>query len=297
MRTNFMHVRWKDLLVISLVLAPGAGSFAQSVMKDLETGLTARGKSLSCDQVYLSDGEQIIKRNTFFYGETYYVNFDGLEGFNREDGRAFPDMQLLVVGEEGDTMLYYTDMYADYEEGIENDPLDLYAEVTVADPMHSGRHYTLYLIISDKKGEGTFKADLDFIAARDENILVESEKLSYREIYLFLPESGLTITDGKAGFNETIYFLFEGLDGFSVRDGQVEMGLSMLIKDGEGNVILEEPDLFENSSQPYEDVNLQVASSLILTGSEVANPVYYEVRIWDKEHSAWIKASTELLIE
>ena len=297
MSVIFKQIRWRYLLVASLLLAVFSCSFAQFVKKDLKTGLTSRGEGISCDQVYLSDGEQIIRWNTFVYGETYYVNFDGIDGLKRENGRAFPDMQLLIVGENGDTAVHYTDMYADYEEGFENDPLELYAEVTVADPMHSGHNYTLYLTISDKRGNGTLESSLDFSIVRDDRIEVEGEKLGYREIYLFSMDSGLTILDGKVSFNETIYFLFEGLDGFSVRDEQVELGLSMLIRDGGGSVILEEADLFEDGIQKYEDVHMQVASRLILTGEEIANPVHYEVRIWDKRSSGWIRASTKLLVE
>ena len=297
MEVKIKQIRLRFLLVASLLLTVYACVFTQSVKKDLETGLTSRGNILSCDQVYLSDEEQVIRRNTFIYGETYYVNYDGMNGMERVEGRVFPDMQLLIVSEEGDTAIYYTDMYADYEEGIDDDPLELYAEVTVAHPMHSGNNYTLYININDKKGDGTFKTSLDFNIVRNDKIDVESETLSYRELYLFSKDYNHTITDGKTSFNETIYFLFEGLDGFTVRDGLVQMGLSMLIRDGEGNIILEEADLFDNGSQKYEDVNMQVASSLVLTGTEIANPVSYVVRIWDKQDSGWIRASTELLIE
>jgi hypothetical protein len=297
MKANLKREHLRDFLLASLLLAVYTCSFAQSVQKDLETGLTTMGMGLSSDHVYLSDGEEIIKRNTFIYGETYYVNFDGMYGFEREDGHAFPDMQLLVVGEEGDTALHYTDMYADYEAGIEDDPLELYAEITVANPMHSGKNYTLILNISDKRGEGTFKASLDFSIARDDKIQLAYEKFRFREIYLFSLESGQTITDGKASFDETIYFLFEGLEGFALDDGRIQLGLSMVVKDANGNIILDEPDLFGDGYQKYEDVHQQVASSLVLTGSEIANPVLYEVRIWDKRGPAWLSASTKLVVE
>jgi hypothetical protein len=106
-----------------------------------------------------------------------------------------------------------------------------------------------------------------------------------------------TITDGKARFNETIYLLFEGLEGFVVDGGKVKLGLAMVVKDANGRIILDEADLFGDDYQNYEDVHQQVASSLVLTGSEIANPVRYEVRIWDKLGSAWVSASTLLVVE
>jgi hypothetical protein len=292
--------RWikrKDFLVLSLFIFVHPANLAQSVFKDLESGLTSMGKGLSCNQVYLSDGQQVTKRNVFIYGETYYVNYDGMHGFVREAGNAFPDMQILIVGEHGDTVLYINDLYAGYTDGIGNDPLDLYAEITVAEPMHSGGDYTLHVDISDKRGDGSFRTSLDFSVLRDQRIEVESEQLTGREIYLFSQQTGQTITDGRTGFNETIYLLFEGLEGFVVQDGQVQLGMSMLVRDAEGNTILDQADLFGDAYQSHEDVHQQVASSLVLTGNQIANPVQFRVRIWDKNGPGWIRVVTELIVE
>jgi len=271
--------------------------FAQSAEKDLQSSLTTRGNGLSCDNVYLSDGEKIIKRNTFIYGETFYVNFNGMEGFERVGESAFPDMQLTIVSEHGDTALHLNDLYAAYKEGIDLSLLQLNAKVTVANPVHSGETFTLYVDIQDKRGKGSYAATLDFTVVRDDRIQISSKQLNSREIYLFSQQRGLTITNGQAGFDENIYLLFEGLEGFTVNAGQVQLGLSMVVKDFDGNVILDEADLFGDSPLKYEDVHLQVASNFILTGSQIANPVSLAVRIWDKGSSAWISASTEIFVE
>jgi len=280
-----------------LILATCTNNDAQSVWKDLETGLTIRGQGLSCNSAYLSDGEDIIKRNTFTYGETFYVSFEGMEGFEKEGDNAFPDMQLTIVSDQGDTALHLNDLYAEYTEGIDYSPLELYAQVTAANPMHNGGNYTLYVNIGDKRGDGTLKATLDFSVARDPGIKIEGKGIESREIYLFSQQNNHTITDGEAGFNENIYLLFEGLEGFYVDDGQVQVGLSMVIKDADGNVILEESDMIGDDALSYEDVHQQVAPNFILTGSEITNPVSCLVRIWDKKSTAWISASTEIQIE
>lgn len=297
MKLISLHATWRNLALVTVLLTFSSCNFAQSVEKDLQSGLITRGDGLSCDDVYLSDGENIIKRNTFIYGETFYVNFDGMEGFVREGESVFPDMQLTIVSEQGDTALHLDDLYAAYEEGIDLSPLQLYSEVTVANPVQSGVPYTLYVDIRDKNGKGSFAATLDFTVHRDEKIQLQSEHLKSREIYLFSQQRGLTITNGRAGFDENIYLLFEGLEGFTLDGGQVRLGLSMVVKDADGNVILDEADLFGDSPLNYEDVHLQVASNFILTGSQIANPVTVTVRIWDKGSSAWINASTDIIIE
>jgi len=245
MKLISLHATWRNLALATVLFTISSCNFAQSVEKDPQSGLITRGDGLSCDDVYLSDGENIIKRNTFIYGETFYVNFDGIEGFVREGESVFPDMQLTIIGEQGDTALHLDDLYAAYEEGIDLSPLQLYAEVTVANPVQSGETYTLYVDIRDKKGEGSYTATL----------------------------------------------------GFTVNGGQVQLGLSMVVKDADGTVILDEADLFGDTPLNYEDVHLQVASNFILTGSQVTNPLTVTVRIWDKGSSAWIIASTEIVIE
>ena len=288
---------WRYLAIASLLFFIYSENFAQFVEKDLVTGLTTRGNGLSCAEVYLSDEEKFIERNLFIYGETFYVNFAGMEGFNRMGKSAFPEMQLLIVSEHGDTALHVNDLYARYEEGIEFSPLDLNTEVTVANPVHSGVNYTLFVNIRDKRGNGTLSSTLEFTVVRDERIKISGNKLTSREIYLFSQQGGHTITNGQAEFNENIYLLFEGLEGFSMVDGQVLLGLSIAVKDVDGNVILDEADLFGDAVLSYDDAQTQLSPNFILRGTYVANPVSFKVRIWDKKSSAWISASTELFVE
>jgi len=286
----------RSLVFAGLFIAINSCQFAQSVEKDLVTGLSTRGDGLSCANVYLSDGENVIKRNTFQYGETYYVNFDGMEGFERVGQGAFPNMQLVIVNDKGDTVLYVSDMYDGYTQGIENSPLDLYGEITVADPIHTGGDYTLYVNIRDKKGNGKFRATLEFDVVPDKNITITGNQVSSTEIYLYSQQRGRAITDGQAEFNENIYMLFEGLEGFSVEEGKVHLGLSLEVKDATGNLILDEPDLLGAEPMSYDMVHEQLAPNFILTGSEIANPVNCKVRIWDKKGTAWINTSTEITV-
>jgi hypothetical protein len=97
---------FRGLVFAVLLITFNSCNFAQSIEKDLVTGLTTRGDGLSCEEVYLSDREKVIKRNTFTYGETYYVNFDGMGGFEREGKNAFPNMQLVIVSELGDLSFF-----------------------------------------------------------------------------------------------------------------------------------------------------------------------------------------------
>lgn len=268
--------------------------FRKSVKKDFLTGLATLGDGLSCDNVYLSNGEQKLSRSSFIYGEKFYLNFENMEGFKKSEDRTFPGMQLLVVSEAGDTVLKNNDLYAGYTNGINISPLLLQTNITVADPIHSDNNYTLYINIWDKKGEGTYKAEMDFDVLSNDQIKIENKNVSYDEIYLFSQERRTVITDNNAKFNENIYMIFEGLEGFKVESGKVFPGLSIKAKDSEGEMILNEEDLIGESGMELSALNLRIAPSFIFKDSNIKSPVTCEIVIWDKKSESRIKASARL---
>ncbi|HJX72271.1 MAG TPA: hypothetical protein VJ346_09970, partial [Bacteroidales bacterium] len=156
---------------------------------------------------------------------------------------------------------------------------------------------SLNINIWDKKGEGTFTAKMDFDIISNKQIAIESNHVSYDEIYLFSKEREITITDNAAKFNENIYMIFEGLEGFKEEEGKVFIGLSMKIADSEGNLILNEDDLMGDSYMIASDIKSQLSPNFIFTGSDIKNPVNCEIVIWDKKGESKIKASVKLNIE
>jgi hypothetical protein len=271
-------------------------NFRKSANVDFLTGLSTMGDGLVCDEVYLSDGENKISGSSFTYGEKVYLNFDNITGFVQHEGSAFPGMLLSVVSQKGDTVLKIDDLYADYTEGINGSPLLLRANLTIADPMHSNSEYTLHVIIWDKQGKGTFKANLGFNVIPNERIVIESKGVSYDEIYLYSPENSATITGDNAGLNENIYMLFEGLRGFKQEAGLVNFGLSLKITDDAGAVVLNEEDLVGDEGMEISKFNSQVAPNFNINDPGIRNPVTCEIVIWDKKSESSIKASVKLNI-
>ncbi len=281
-------------VIVLVMLALISCDYSKSVSKDLQTGLTTRGDGLSCEDVYLSDGEQEINRNTFIYGENVYVNFENIEGFNKEEGKAFPGMQLCVVSQSGDTVMIYPDLYDDYQDGISISPLLLQSTLTVADPIHSGNEYTLYINIWDKNGEGTFIATLDFDVSPDEQIKIENNMLSYDEVYLFTREGNSVIIGNEANYNENIFMIFEGLEGFQEEDGKIFIGLSIKIRDQEGEIIINEEDLIGDSGLETSQIKDQLAPNFIIRDTSIDSPVSCEIVVWDKKSDSNIRASVNL---
>jgi len=287
-------------IFIFILLALSSCDVRQSVNKDLVTGLLTRGDGLSCEDVFISTDEGQISRNTFVYGETFYLNFSNIEGFTKVDNNAFPGMLICVTNEAGDTIMQTGDMYADYTGGINLSPLLLKADLTVARPVQSKQEYTLFINIWDKQGDGTFTAELPFSVTENEKIKIENNIATCDEIYLFSKEKDRVITDGKVGFNETIYFIFEGLSGFQEENGKVFVGLKMQATDNAQNVILSYDDLFksyEETGISIADFNSQIYASIVFTEGEIVNPVLCEVTIFDRKSDASIKVITDLFLE
>jgi hypothetical protein len=294
---NFKIMKTKLLVITMSLFAVFSCEFRKSVNKDLITGLTTKGDGLSCENVYLYDGKEKISRKSFTYGEKIYMNFENIEGFKKQEDHAFPGAQLFVLNPSGDTVFKTNDLYADFVDGLNISPLLLQPSLTVASPMHSNNDYTLYANIWDKKGEGTFTAEMGFNVVPNKQIEIESSNVSYDEIYLFSKEREITITDNKAKFNENIYLIFEGLQGFKEEAGKAFIGVSMKIADAEGNALLNEEDLIGDAGMEISALKSQLAPNFIITGSEIKNPVTCDITIWDKKGESRIKAAIKLNIE
>ena len=271
--------------------------FRKSVHKNLQTGLTTKGDGLSCSDVYLSDGNNKITETNHIYGQKFFINFENIEGFTNVNGRVYPEMDLYVINEKGDTALQQTDMYASLTNGTDISPLLLNCNIVVGNPIHSNENYTAHVKIYDQKGDGTFIATLDFSVVPNGQINIESEKLSCQEIYLFSGERSTAIVDNKATFNEHIYLLFEGMEGVETLDGKCQIGLSILARDNSGAVIINEGDLFSGQEFSLEEIKTQIAPNIIINEGALSNPVYLEVNIWDKRGEGKIKSWVKLIIE
>jgi hypothetical protein len=290
-------MKFKLYLVAIVLFGLSSCGFNQSAKIDLTTGLSTKGNGLSSSEVYLSINDEKISRNTFTYGEMFHLNFRNVSGFKKENGNVFPGMEIVIIGTAGDTAMYYADMYADKTDGIDVSPLFLYTNVTVAKPMNSTKDYTLYVNIWDKKGTGTFKAEMDFNVIADENIkVVKSEGVSYNDIYLF-SSTEKTLMATKIKLNEKYYMIFEGIKGFKAEEGKVKVGMSVNATDANGAVVINAEDLFGDEEFDEKDLTEQISTNVVFTDANVVNPILCKVVIWDKKSDAKITASVDFEVK
>lgn len=275
--------------------------FSKSVKKDLVSGLTTKGDILTCEDVYLSVNDERTTRNSFVFGEMFTVNYNDIRGFAKENGNVFPSMEMIVTDQSHDTVFYADELYSKYPEGMNYSPLQLTADLTVASPIYSNGEYSLIVNISDRKGSGTFSSILKFSVKPNDKIITEKKgTVEYNEVYIFSQGKDDVITDGKIGFDDNIYIIVEGLKGFSEENGLAYPGLSFKASDSEGNMILDEDDMFAQYTETgvaASDLTSRVSSHFSLTGSEFKNPLHTEMVIWDKKSSAKLILSTDLTVE
>lgn len=287
------------LLAFSLLLSLSFSScdFNKSITKDLKTGMITRGDGLSSDNVYLTVNEEKVNRNTFTYGEKLVVYFENMKGFNRLDNLAFPGMRLSVTNDFGDTLLHSDDAYANQRGGFEYTPLTLSANVGLVEPVHSGDVITFSVYIWDKKDPArTFSVKMDLKIAKDEKIEVESNQITYVEAYLFSDARNLVLIDHVGRTDETIFLNVEGIEGLTVENGIVLIGMSIVVKDAEGRILINEPDLVGDSELAYADIKDRISPNFVLNET-VSNPVSCEVRIWDKRGEGSVKFTSQLHAE
>ncbi|MCX6260856.1 MAG: hypothetical protein NTY95_08465, partial [Bacteroidia bacterium] len=199
------------LTLFFLLLVLNSCNFSKSAKKDLMSGLSSTGNSISCEDVYLTVNNERITRNSFIYGETFFLNFSDVKGFAKENGNVFPGMNLVVVNPAGDTMMQTNDLMSKYADGMNYSPLILTADLTLAAPIKSKAEYTAFVNIWDKKGAGTFRSKFDFKVRENDKISIESSKVKYDEVYLYSKGNEKVITDNKIKLSDDTYIIIEGL--------------------------------------------------------------------------------------
>lgn len=286
------------IFIISILIS--GCNYSKSVKKDLISGLTTTGDGLSCEDIYLTVNNQRTSGNVFRYGDMVYLVFSDVKGFTREGNNVFPLMEIFITNLSGDTVLHGKDLYSEYTEGMNYSPLELTADITVASPVKSGGEYILNVLINDRKGTGTLTSKLKFTVEGNENLKTEPFNVTFNEVYLYSQGNDRVINDGKITFDDNIYIMAEGVNGFRVENGLVFPGLSLKGIDYEGNIILDYPDLFTEygtSGIDVSDFTTRVSAHFKITGAEFKNPLRCEMLIWDKKSDAKLKITTALTLE
>jgi hypothetical protein len=289
-----------SLKLCFLFLVMAGCQFSKSAKKDLLSGVSSTGSNISCEEVYITVNNERTTRNSFVYGETFYLYFSNVTGLAKENGNVFPGMNMTVINTSGDTLMHTNDLISNYPNGMNFSPLLLTADLTVAAPIYSGKKYTVIINIWDRKGEGTYRSKFDFTVKKNDRITIESLKVTFDEIYIYSQGNDKVIIDNKIKYNDNVYIIIEGLKGFAESNGMVFPGLSIKASDSAGNVVLESDDLFTEYSAPGiapSDLAERVSAHFNIPGTQFNNPLHCELTVWDKKSDARIKVISNMVVE
>lgn len=272
-----------------------ACKFDKSVSKNFNTSISTEGDGLSAGEVYLSTDAERLDDNVFVYGQKIYTNFENMDGFVIENDKYYAKMGVEVISESGEVVMQSNNLL-DSSAGLDASLRTLFGELILAQPMHSGAKYTASYDISDERGEGTFTSTMDFEILPNPNITVKESGLKAQEIYIFNTDSKSVITNSETQFGDNLQFQFEGLEGYTLVDGFVALGLSIKVEDARGKQILYNKNAFENTLITEAQIAQGVGGTLVFSKGMINNPVTWEVEIWDVNSDARLKGTTQLKV-
>lgn len=284
----------KTSLILTILIATLfiACNFSSSLNKDFMTGLTTRGSGLSVEQVTISIEEDKVTDNTFLYGQEIFTNFEEMNGFTIENDTYYPEMEVVVMSKAGDTVLWNKNLLGG--KGLDAKLKTLKGNVILATPIQSGMEYIVKYTITDTRGEGVFYSELELKLEKNPLIKQIKKGLSAKENYIFDQDKKTVITHGEISFDNNILFDFQSLSGYKSMNGNVDLGISAKVTDTKGVVILNLPDLLENRTLTESEIQKGLGSTLKIKKGVLANPILWQVKIWDKNSDAELQSEVFL---
>ncbi len=284
-----------SISIITILALAYSCNFSASYNKDFTTGITSKGNGLSAESVYLSDGEEGMKKRDFTYGEVVYTNFESMEGFEIEGGKFFPQMSVAIVTKGGDTIMQSKKLFADGT-GFDAGLTTLNGNVKMADPIVSDGAYSLHYKVWDTKGDGVFASEMDFKVKKDPLITSKKKGLDFTEIYIIADMEKRVVTDGVVHFNESLLFNFQDLSGYTKKNGAIEVKMDIKVTDDSGTVLLDMKDAFKQPIRNEALLKQGLSATLTLTKGKLENPITWQVHVQDKNSDASFEAAAELTV-
>ena len=242
-------------------------------------------KGLSCEDYYATlEGYNV--KNHVTYGERLYFNMDNITGFELIDGDLTADMMFLFLSEEGDT-LEFTD-YGDIDPlevhySHPDEAIDLNLNSNMIDPLFSGDSYIYKAGFRDVNSGNSLEIQTTVKMVKNANIVQDREGLKCGDAYIYNAEENDFITDNYVHRDITYEFGFHGLRGFTEIDGNVELGMSVIIYDEYDNISSDSGDLYEEDGWfTAASVFNELGSTFTIYESYDDEFVSVYVSVWDK---------------
>ena len=272
--------------------------FSTGLVKDSDGGLSIESNGLSIDDAYLSSYGQRFNSDQLQFQTKVNLNLDGVKGYSIKDNQAFIGCSMQVFDKDGKAILNEEDLFPG-ENGLERNVAgNLFLTLIVGTPMQLGDSYLWKVKLWDKIGNGEVKTELKFkiVETVDQvGITLNPKGLKVRSVFMTNQDGALQ--SNQVSYSEKIKLNFYDLKGFSRNEGKVFVGGSMVIKDSQGNIVLEYTDLFADYDQTGVD---PAATEKLHLSLVVGDPLrrgetyWWKARIWDKRGKGEVTAKAQL---
>jgi hypothetical protein len=258
--------------------------FGEDVETSYEFELKFTDNGLSCSDYYATlDGYGV--KNHITYGDRLYFNFNDIQGFELIDGELTAEMMFLFLSLNGDT-LDFTD-YGDTEPlayfYTEDESIDLNLNSNMIDPFFSSKSYIFKAGFKDSNSGHSLEIETSIKMLRNTSIYSDKNGLKCGDPFIYNADQNQFITDNYV-YHETNYSLgFHGLRGFTEIDGQVEIGMSVIIYDEYENESSNTGDLYKDDGWLMAaDVFDEISGDFIIYEHYDDEAVSVYLKIWDK---------------
>jgi len=157
---NILKINKIMLLLLLTILS--SCEFHQATKKDLNTGAVLKENNLKCAEVSLEQNNNIVKTNTFSYGDEIVIVFNAVTGFKKQSNNlVYPAMSIKIIKNKKQIVLSEPNLLKDIK-GTDLTSLRLNASFNANFDYETSGKYKILIKIWDLKGNGTITYEYPF---------------------------------------------------------------------------------------------------------------------------------------
>ena len=146
-----------SLLALASVSLAGCGT-----MTDTATGMRTTSSGLSCTDATLTVDGVKLASNAIPMGKKIVLRYEGVRGFNKQNGRVFPGASMTVTDPSGAVVGEFADLFGQYTTaGMDPKTAGrISLTLTTGKPMKTRAAYRWKARVWDKKGKGEIRSEM-----------------------------------------------------------------------------------------------------------------------------------------
>ena len=286
--------------ILLAIIGFSSCQFNQSVNTDMTTGAYTRGDGLSSDDVIIKINGKAEKRNEFIHGERVNLIFDNVTGLKESENKTYPGTAMYIIKNEKDTVLSEPNLLKNLEEGTDLSIIQIQADFKITRPTDINDKYKVHVQIFDKKSDGKLTYELPFTIKNNDLLKVESNGITYSELYLWNESQKHTIVDKNLSSDDAYILILDNVEGLEVINDKVFPIFSIEITDASGNKIISNPNIlsaYETEGVDPANLKKQLIANITFSKGKLNNPCTLVTKLTDKNSDKQLVVRSELFLD